>query len=435
MSLQVWLPLNGDLHNQGLSNIVISNNGASINTSGKIGSCYSFNGSNSYIRSNSTCLSNNDTEWSYTCWFYPTNAHNGCLFSNRTSTDSRGIAIFYYTSKFLIDDGTRWEFTPSVAISVGAWNHLAIVRKAGSYKKFYLNGQLINSTTTTGTPTLANSSWFSIGTSQNSATTATTNPLNGRLNDVRIYNHALSDKEVEEISKGLALHIKLNNVNFSSDSSGYNHQLIWANASNTTDTARYDKSTTLTGSSSYVKVTDNTWMAQHAREMTLNVWAKATTWPTSGRIFSCTESGGFNTEAGNSGYWRFPIYVCTNEAQTSYAYKYDSSEIQISALPTSQWVMLTFVYDSTGTKTYINGVLHHTYTNASYGIRFNTNARLFLGCEASTANPASPYFNGQLSDFRIYYTVLSEEQILELYHTSATIDKNGNVYTRELVEE
>lgn len=211
MALQVWLPLNGDLHNQGLSNIVISNNGASINTSGKIGSCYSFNGSNSYIRSNSTCLSNNNTEWSYTCWFYPINAHNGCLFSNRTSADSRGIAIFYYTSKFLIDDGTRWEFTPSVAISVGAWNHLAIVRKAGSYKKFYLNGQLINSTTTTGTPTLANNSWFSIGTSQNSATTATTNPLNGRLNDVRIYNHALSAKEVEEISKGLILHYPLDN--------------------------------------------------------------------------------------------------------------------------------------------------------------------------------------------------------------------------------
>lgn len=213
MSLQVWLPLNGDLHNQGLSNVVISNNGASINTSGKIGSCYSFNGSNSYIRSNSTCLSNNDTEWSYTCWFYPTNAHNGCLFSNRTSADSKGITIFYYTSKFLIDDGVRWEFTPSTAISVGAWNHLAIVRKAGSYKKFYLNGQLINSTTTTGTPTLANSSWFSIGTSQNSATTATTNPLNGRLNDVRIYNHALSDKEVEEVSKGLILHYPLNKIN------------------------------------------------------------------------------------------------------------------------------------------------------------------------------------------------------------------------------
>jgi len=61
--------------------------------------------------------------------------------------------------------------------------------------------------------------------------------------------------------------------------------------------------------------------------MTINLWAKNTSWNSNTHFFSCTESGGFNTEAGNSGYLRFPIYVCTNEAQTSYAYKYDSKEI------------------------------------------------------------------------------------------------------------
>jgi hypothetical protein len=35
--------------------------------------------------------------------------------------------------------------------------------------------------------------------------------FNGKLNDVRIYDHALSAKEVEEIAKGLVLHYKLDN--------------------------------------------------------------------------------------------------------------------------------------------------------------------------------------------------------------------------------
>jgi len=41
---------------------------------------------------------------------------------------------------------------------------------------------------------------------------------------------------------------------------------------------------------------------------------------------------------------------------------------------------------------------------------------------------------GLLSDFRIYATELTDEQILELYHTSTTIDNKGNIYSRELVE-
>jgi hypothetical protein len=37
--------------------------------------------------------------------------------------------------------------------------------------------------------------------------------LKGYLNDVRIYNHCLSPKEVKEISKGLVLHYPMNNCN------------------------------------------------------------------------------------------------------------------------------------------------------------------------------------------------------------------------------
>lgn len=210
MSLQIWLPLNGSLNNNGQFNTRISATNASINNNGKIGKCYSFNGSSSYLISNSTPFGNNTKYFTYSCWFKPNNQHNGCLFSNRSQTNTTGFTIFYYTNQFLFDDGVRWQFTPSTAIPINTWSHLTFVRSPQG-KFFYLNGVLKNSTSTVGNATTANASTFSIGASQNSGTTASGNCLNGYLNDIKIYDHALSMREIQENYKLLLLHYKLNN--------------------------------------------------------------------------------------------------------------------------------------------------------------------------------------------------------------------------------
>ena len=52
MSLVAWFPLNGNLDNKGLSNYTLTNSNATVNDNGKIGKCYSFNGTSSYLSSN-----------------------------------------------------------------------------------------------------------------------------------------------------------------------------------------------------------------------------------------------------------------------------------------------------------------------------------------------------------------------------------------------
>jgi len=37
MSLRVWLPLTGDLHNQGISDTTVNSNSLTVDTNGKIG--------------------------------------------------------------------------------------------------------------------------------------------------------------------------------------------------------------------------------------------------------------------------------------------------------------------------------------------------------------------------------------------------------------
>ena len=210
MALQVWLPLNGDLHNQGLSNITVTNNGATVNTSGKIGSCYSFNGSNTSLKLSQSLFTNNTTEFSYACWVKASSTACGCLYSARTATNNTGLSIFINNSNNILFDAGNERWTKNYAISTDIWYHLAFVYKKGDKKYFYVNGNLVDSIASTGTMTTVGSIAF-IGASQSSNTAVSANYLNGQLNDIRIYNHALSAKEVKEISQGLILHYQLNN--------------------------------------------------------------------------------------------------------------------------------------------------------------------------------------------------------------------------------
>lgn len=215
MSLQVWLPLNGDLHNQGLNNTNITNTNATLNNNGKIGKCYNFNGSNSYIKGN-TFLNNNSTAFSFSCWVnFNSTSGTQCLFSNRTATSESGFSIFYTSGAgFYFDSGDRWIFTSPISISANKWYHFCFTweKNNNENKKYYCNGELKKTTTSNSIPSIANATYFSIGGSQNNINgNGTDNFLNAKINDVRIYDHCLSPKEVEEIAKGLVLHYPLNN--------------------------------------------------------------------------------------------------------------------------------------------------------------------------------------------------------------------------------
>ena len=84
------------------------------------------------------------------------------------------------------------------------------VTRDSSGKKIYINGELKSSTTTIGNTSAVNTNGCLIGLAQSSSALATGNQgLIGDINDVRIYDHCLSAKEVKEISQGLVLHYKL----------------------------------------------------------------------------------------------------------------------------------------------------------------------------------------------------------------------------------
>ena len=207
MSLIHWWPLNGNLKDYGLSNKDLANSNTTSDNSGKIGKCYSFNGSSSYLRTQ-TNVNSISSHFSVSFWVrLNNNSSNQTFLSSRTSTGF-GFSIFYIGNAGIrFDNGSnssdsQWQ--SSTTISTSAWAHICVVQD--STKRYIYKNGVLDSSTTVSAISGNTAQYLLIGASSSADSTPTGNYLSGKLNDVRIYDHALSKKEVKEISKGLVLH-------------------------------------------------------------------------------------------------------------------------------------------------------------------------------------------------------------------------------------
>lgn len=204
------------------------------------------------------------------------------------------------------------------------------------------------------------------------------------------------------------------------------------------DTPRYKGSYAFNGNKQYVNCGTST-MIEGQEEITINCWAYMDDWTKfNARLFSCTEGGGYNTEGvNNSIKFALNIYITSDKSKYDYTSTIGGySGIKLLDMA-SGLHMITCVYKaSVGDAIYLDGKLYEKKTYTSYGIHFNKYSYLFLGGESSGVNCITPYFNGKLSDFRIYVTALSDSDILELYQSSASVDNNGNLMLAgEVIEE
>lgn len=193
------------------------------------------------------------------------------------------------------------------------------------------------------------------------------------------------------------------------------------------DTPKYNVSTVFNASHpDYIKIPYTNYAVQGAKEMTWSIWAYDDDWSTySGRIYSCTEGGGVNIEDGGSTLnWAVNMYTAADYSTYAYQGYCSISKASLS----SGWHMFTWVYTTTGTKVYVDGVLKSTIDINSYGIHF-ANTALYLGAEAQGETTSTGYYlTGKLSDFRIYATALSANDIKSLYQNCATIGPDGTIY-------
>ncbi len=206
MALQIWLPLDGNVRNNGLLGDIGINTAPSYEHDSERGNVFSTG--RLYISKEQAEILLKPNEFSLACWYKPISSSGVCtLFGDATidaSEDNRYFATYIYDNPLSFHwswyniDGTATTGAKYI-FTLNEWAHVVITYK-DSIVSLYKNGSLIDTWTFTVKPRTT----FFIRT-----LLVVTNAF-ARFSDYRIYNHCLSALEVSELSKGLYYHYPLN---------------------------------------------------------------------------------------------------------------------------------------------------------------------------------------------------------------------------------
>lgn len=391
----------------------------------KAGSAMAFNGTSDYIDLGH--IQDGATEFTWSAWVKTSQAsvsdapYNvpviiGTTQASGNSKDAlltvnQGKLTFYYEST----TGSTTVSSPSV-INDNSWHHVAVVANT-SQITIYVDGVNVNSV-----------SFASMGINSNGLQIAKANWssnrfFGGSIDDVRIYGRALSPGEVQSRYSAYDSQISLGSGNNQANSVNLTNGLIskWDFNGNALDSQPYSNHGTVTGatltsgrdgspngaynftSGSYIEHptsginseagTVSGWVKPNAT----NSWgfwsthAGGTNYPDWIAMFSYTGGGTFYFRMGNGS-------VCCNNDLTF------STSAQI---PAGQWSYLTFTWDSTAMRIYVNG--------AQIAQRLNPATQSIVDPVARIGYAHNIPMNGVIDNLRIYNRALTAAEVQALY--------------------
>jgi hypothetical protein len=188
-----------------------NNNGTvygTARTTGQINGALNFDGSNDYVE-----IPDNDnslditSQMTITAWIKPLdNEWLYCIAAKQPSgsatDDSPGNYEFMVAGSYLNfwyqinTEGTYAIYESTSPVALGEWQHVAVTLKIGDKVKFYINGEPTGTVDPMDTLGIVNDEPLRIGRIKSNDDTYW---FPGGIDDVRIYNRALSDTEIQQL--------------------------------------------------------------------------------------------------------------------------------------------------------------------------------------------------------------------------------------------
>ncbi len=409
---------------------------------GKMGQALNFNGSSQYA----TLPRVVSDDFTISFWIKTTQSAqftgSGCAGNTQwycgwslVDAEMAGVANDFGTSlgngkiRFGVGNSDT-TITSNATVNTGQWVLVTATRvKSTGAIKLYINGQFdISGTGNTNSLTAPSNIWIS----NNGGGLG--NYFNGYMDDVRIYNRALSTQEVQELYNiGAAKVASSNTVSLSSgligywtldgsktnwstgrtqDSSGNGNTAQFVSISTTTSpiAGKVGQALKLNGSSSYIDAGNNSSLSITG-PITLSTWVRhdsnsfkgwdaiITKGDTAYRLHTCNG-------------------ICNGGSINGFGFSINSGfgndSVGSTVIPTKGvWYYVTATYDLQNLKLYINGVLVNTQSDSNSIGTNSTNVAI-----GENLGSVGRQWEGAIDDVRIYNRALSAQEIRQLYNAT-----------------
>lgn len=422
--LVAYFPFNGNANDEsgkGNDGTAMGNVSLTTNRFGEKNSAYNFNGG--YIKLNNCPLVsgfNNISEFTISLWLNSSKIPSGSMFVQSTANGNYSNLTLYLSDQKAYYDvfPPPYGFLGSPQlITLNTWKHLVIERK-GNYRAIYLDGTLVATDNSaeqyTNTGGYGNDLNYNVSQALIGKTHQTNNgwDFNGKLDDIRIYNRLLSEKEIKILynestlsEDGLVAMYPCDGNGFDASGNGL-HASQNLNITGSSDRfGNLNSALNFNGSAIYRIHENSDKLNFGTGDFSICLWMKSNAF---NNVYQIIGKDSHSATSVNVGYYlqylnNNTILFTTRDLNST---NYLSS---VKTLPEG-WNLITGVRKSNILYLYINGELWGTLPETTK-TNVSSNADFKIGRFDEGTQPS---FNGNLDDIRIYNRALSLNEIKKM---------------------
>lgn len=361
-------------------------------------------------------------------WINPVNVASPSfqIIMQKRNTGADGYTLYLSNGKVAIRTANITRLTGTITVPNNSWSHIAgTYNSATNTFAVYINGSIDTSNVIAGAAPIANTDSLWIGKGFNS-------PFKGQMDEVRIWNRALSSTEVSQnkrttLGSGTGPYAGLISSLTFQDNDGAGAAFVlsdWSNNSNSgvnrgvtaidqsnrpLQTIQMNDCIELDGSLDYLTGPDNANVSP-TTQLTLSAWIYLRSYANSIIIYKGSPGGGAGTN--------YRLSIVSGKLAGAINGIFLTTD---DSIPLSRWTYVAFTYLASlgGYQFHMNGDLVYQGSIAPQNITDGTDS-LYIGGSQSLVN-----FNGYIDEARIILDVKYTETINNFMFKSIDLSNGG----------